>query len=87
MAHFEATVRVFEVVESDSAAARRAVEERLRSGGFSRWQVVNVALQRAATPAVRVRPRPRRPQMTYTGGGLLVAAIVAWLLWFLYLLT
>jgi len=85
MAHFEVTVRLMDVVESDAQAAMRVVEDGLRSGGFSRWQVTHLGLQSAIVPA---RPA-RRPLQTEAGysGGLLVAALLAWVLWFIWLLT
>ncbi|MBI3785983.1 MAG: hypothetical protein HY270_21535 [Deltaproteobacteria bacterium] len=88
MAQFEATVRVFEITESDPGAARKAVEERLRSSGFARFQIMNLGVQ-GAIP-MRVEPPRRRgvsTQATYAGGGMLVAAVVAWTLWFLWMLA
>ena len=87
MAHFQATIRVFDVVGQDPPSARRLVEERLRQAGFSRWRVLHVGLQRAVTPAVRPRRRPIRTDASYAGGGLLLAAVFAWALWFLWLLN
>ena len=88
MAHFEATVRVFDVIESDATTARRALEERLRTSGFTRWQIVSIGLQGAISRPVTVRGRrPIRAQASYAGGGMLVAAVVAWALWFLWLLA
>ena len=87
MAHFETTVRLFDVIESNAPAARRAVEERLRAAGFNRWQIVNVGLQGTTARAPEV---PRRSQVRHDigyGGGLLVAAVVAWTLWFLWVLA
>ncbi|HVM97907.1 MAG TPA: hypothetical protein VMT89_16045 [Candidatus Acidoferrales bacterium] len=90
MAQFEATVRVFEVNEVDPIAARRAVEERLRSGGFARFQIMNLGVQ-GAIPARIEPPATRRRrvgmQASYAGGGMLVAAVVAWTLWFLWMLA
>jgi hypothetical protein len=85
MAHFEATVRVFDVIEADASAARRAIDERLRMGGFTRWQVVNVSLQGAITRALPP-PRPRAHPRN-TAGVLLFAAIFAWVLWLLWVLA
>jgi hypothetical protein len=88
MAHFEATVRVLDVTESDAPEARRAIEERLRAGGFTRWQIVSLSVQGTMVHRVtRPARSPRRTEVTYAGGGLLVAAVVAWTLWFLWLLT
>ena len=95
MAHFEATVRILDVTESDAPAARRLIEERLREGGFARWHILSLGVQgtmthavaRPAARAARALRRPRRVEVSYAGGGLLVAAVVAWTLWFLWLLT
>ena len=88
MAHFEATVRIFDVIESDAPAARRALDERLRAAGFKRWQVARIGLQGAITTQGIERPRRVvRTDVSYAGGGLLVAAVVAWTLWFLWLLA
>lgn len=88
MAHFEAMVRLFDIVEPDPLDARRAVEERLRAAGFTRWHVVSVGLQGASTNrAARLPRRVMRTDVSYAGGGLLVAAVVAWTLWFLWLLA
>ena len=87
MAHFEATVRIFDVTESDAPAARRAIEERLRGAGFTRWQIARIGVQGAVPNKVEVRRRVARTDMSYAGGGMLVAAVVAWTLWFLWLLA
>ena len=86
MAHFEATVRIFDVAESNAPAARRVVQERLRAAGFTRWQVVRIGPQGATTHRGETSRRIARTDLTYAGGGLLVAAVVAWALWFLWLL-
>jgi hypothetical protein len=87
MAHFEATVRVFDVSESNASAARRVIEGRLRAGGFSRWQIARVTLQGTVTHRVESARRVVRPDVTYAGGGMLIAAVLAWTLWFLWLLA
>jgi hypothetical protein len=87
MAHFEATIRVFDVIEANGPAARRAVEQRLRSAGFTRWQIVGVGVQGAAARGAGHARRAVSTDLTYAGGGLLVAAVVAWTLWFLWLLA
>ena len=87
MARFEATVRIFDVSESDTPAARRAIDERLRAAGFTRWRIARIGPQGSKTHRVEP-PRPvARADLTYAGGGLLVAAVVAWTLWFLWLLA
>ena len=87
MAHFEATVRLFEVIEPNASAARDAIEERLRTAGFGRWQIVSVGLQEAITPAVRVSRRSLQASGSYAGGSFLVIASAVWALWFLYVLA
>ena len=86
MAQFEATVRLFGLIESSAPAARRAVEERLRAAGFSRWHIVGIGPQGATRSAESPR-RTARTDVSYAGGGLLVAGVVAWTLWFLWLLA
>ena len=87
MAHFEATVRLFDVIESNAPAARRALEERLRAAGFTRWQILGVVTQGTLPRVVEPRRRTaRRPDISYAGA-LLVAAVVAWTVWFLWLLA
>ena len=87
MAHFEATVRIFDVSESNASAARRVVEDRLRTAGFSRWKVARVALQGKIVPRADSPRGVMRSDASYLGGGLLIAAVVAWTLWFLWLLA
>ena len=88
MAHFEARVRVFDLIETDAAAARRTLEERLRTAGFNRWQVGNIELQRAIIPpVVAARRRAAAAQASYAGGGVMVAGVVAWALWFLWIIA
>jgi len=88
MARFEATVRILDVTESDAPAARRAIEERLRDAGFTRWHILSLGVQGAMVRAVPRPPRrARRVEVSYAGGGLLVAAVVAWTLWFFWLLA
>jgi len=84
MPHYEATVRVLDIVEPDTSAARRIVEEQLRAAGFSRCQVVHVGIQGAARRPRRVAERVGE---NTAGGNLFVAAVVAWGLWFLWLLA
>jgi hypothetical protein len=86
MANFEATVRIFEVIEANAPAARRVIDERLRAAGFKRWQVARIGPQGTLQIGGEAR-RAVRPDVTYAGGGMLVAAVVAWTLWFLWLLA
>lgn len=83
MAKFEVRVRLLEVAGHDGWAARRLVEERLRSAGFSRWQITALGVQEhvEAAPKPRVRRMPRA-QMGGPANALLIAAAVAVGLWF-----
>lgn len=86
MAQFEATVRVSDIVEADAPTAWRTLEERLRTAGFPRYQVL--AIRRQKLPAAaRTGRRPFRAQATYANSGLLAAAILAWAMWFVWLLA
>ena len=87
MSDFEATVRLYELEEHDAAAARRAIESRLRAAGFRRWRIVSVAKQGALTHPTRVSRREQQPQQNMAGSGILVAGMAAWALWFLWLLA
>lgn len=87
MAHFEATVQLLDMDESDASAALRAVEERLRVGGFHRWRVVRLGAPSAA-PRVGARGgRSPRGAARYSGGDLMFFGIAAWAMWFLWLLV
>ena len=82
MPQFEATVRLFEVVEADAIAARQILEERLRNAGFTRYQISSVKLESARTPAVPVTEARRRTDQRF-----LAVIVVAWVLWFVWLLV
>jgi hypothetical protein len=86
MPQFQATVRLFDIVEADGPGARRVLEERLRNAGFGRWQVAQLGLQAEGAGPVRVARRRMRTDASYAGGGLLLVAVAAWALWFLWLL-
>ncbi|GBD27384.1 hypothetical protein HRbin30_02731 [bacterium HR30] len=89
MPQYDVEVRISDVNEPDALAARLFVEERLRAAGFKDWRVVAVSPKsRAATlPAgAELRWQGRRSG-TYVGSALLVAAVLAWVLWFLWVLT
>jgi hypothetical protein len=86
MEHFEATIRVFELVEPDTAGARRTIEERLALGGFTKWQVLAVVKEGTAVPVRRPLPRERM-QPNYLGGRALMLGVIAWSLWLLWLLA
>ncbi|GIW45200.1 MAG: hypothetical protein KatS3mg077_2482 [Candidatus Binatia bacterium] len=89
MPQYEVEVKISEVNEPDALAARLYVEERLRSSGLKNWRVVTVSPKARAsggpTPFVQTY-RPRRNH-AYVGSALLVAAVLAWVLWFLWVLT
>ena len=87
MAHFEATVRIFDVSESNASAARHAIEDRLRTAGFNRWKIARVAPQGTVSQRTDVPRRMTRSNASSVGGGILIAAVVAWTLWFLWLLA
>jgi hypothetical protein len=87
MERFEALVRLVDLVDDDAAGARRRVDERLRVGGFTRWEVIAVARADGAGIERRVRRRLKRPQPAFFGGRLLTAGIVAWTLWLLWLIA
>lgn len=83
MAKFEVRVRLLDIAGHDGWAARRLVEERLRSAGFSRWQITGIGVYEPGelSPVPRVRPIPR-PQFGSAANALLIAAAVAVGLWF-----
>lgn len=90
MPQYDVEVRISNVNEPDALAARLFVEERLRAAGFKDWRVVAVspkgrAAAGAATPAEV--PYPARRRGAYFGSALLVAAVLAWVLWFLWVIT
>jgi len=87
MADFEATVRLYEVEEHDAPAAKQAIDGRLRAAGFRRWRIVSVGKQGEVTPRARQARRALGTQQNLAGGGLLVAAMGTWALWFLWLLA
>jgi hypothetical protein len=84
MARFEAIVRVLDVEESDEWAARRSVEERLRAGGFTRWQVMRLGGRGSTARRRRPRREPPRADWSTAGSGLMLSGLVAWVLWFLW---
>jgi hypothetical protein len=83
MAKFEVRVRLLDVAGHDGWAARRLVEERLRSAGFTRWQITALGVQEPVdvVPKARVRQIPR-PEFGSTANALLIAAACAVGLWF-----
>jgi hypothetical protein len=89
MPQYEVVVRVLDVSEPDPVSARRHVEERLRAGGVGRWLVTSITPQGSSPPRVPAPPRHRTlgAQASYAGGSMLIAAVVAWALWFLWMLA
>jgi hypothetical protein len=89
MPQYEVEVKISDVNEPDALAARLYVEEHLRSSGLKNWRVVTVLPKARASgvPAPLAQPyRPRRNH-AYFGSALLVAAVLAWVLWFLWVIT
>jgi hypothetical protein len=83
MGLFQATVRILDVTEPDAPTAVRTVEERLHKAGFNRWQVVSLHPQ-----DVHISDRrPPRREMNHTAGAILLGAILAWVLWLLWLIV
>lgn len=87
MADFEATVRLYDLQEHDAPAARREIESRLRAAGFRRWRIVSVGKHGALTQPRRFSRHVLRGKENLAGGGLLVAATAAWVLWFLWVIA
>lgn len=91
MPQYEVDVRILDLNEPDALAARLTVENKLRASGFEKWRVVGV--HQRATPSPFDLPRSpaalrsRGSPTAYLGTLLLVAAIVAWALWFLWVLS
>jgi hypothetical protein len=87
MGHFQATVRLLDLVEPDEATARRKVEEQLRVAGFSRWQVIGLGTQgMVAPPQPPYRPLQKSTDTRRTGARMLFAAAFAWIMWLVWLL-
>lgn len=87
MERYEALVRLVDLVDDDAAGARRRVDERLRAGGFTRWEVVAVAREGNANIERRLRRRSKSPQPAFLGGRVLTAAVILWSLWLLWLIA
>lgn len=88
MERFEALVRLVDLVADDTAEARQRLDERLRAGGFTRWEVVAVAQEGSATIERRLRRRLKpRPEPAVLGGRFLTIGIVLWSLWLLWLIA
>ncbi len=85
MPKYQATVRLYEVSGPDKVAAQRALEQKLRDAGLGRWQIVNVT---PAAPPLPVRHAGSRSrQISRSAGPLLLLGMVAWALWFYWLLV
>lgn len=87
MERYEALVRLVDLVDDNAAGARRRVDERLRAGGFTRWEVVAVAREGSASIERRLRRRVEPRPQPLIGGRLLTAAIILWSLWLLWILV
>ena len=87
MQRYEALVRLVDLVDDDAAGARRRLDERLRAGGFTRWEVVAVAREGSASIDRRLRRRLKPAEPPLIGGRLLTAAVILWSLWLLWLLA
>jgi hypothetical protein len=87
MGRFQATVRILDVTEPDAPTAVRTVEERLHKAGFNRWQVVSLHPQAVRISARRPRRRTIRREMSHTDGAILLGAILACALWFLWFMA
>lgn len=87
MERYEALVRLVDLVDDNAAGARRRVDERLRAGGFTRWEVVAVAPEGSASIERRLRRRVEPRPQPLIGGRLLTAAIILWSLWLLWILV
>jgi hypothetical protein len=88
MTQFEATIRVQEVSDTDKAAARRRIEERLHAAGFNHFQIVSIGVPAAITPPALTPRRPNSSERAASlGGPLLVAAVTLWALWFLFMIA
>lgn len=93
MPKYEVLVRVKEITETDSVAARRTVENQLRNLGGKSWQIVSISLQDSAAARAQalLPPQPRRPPRPPSNAGVgalvLISAAVLWSLWFLWALA
>lgn len=88
MPQYDVEVKITDINEPDALAARLRVEEKLRAAGFKSWHVVAVAPRvRAATPSTTPFEMSARRSNAYIGSALLVAAVLAWVLWFLWVIT
>lgn len=88
MPQYDVEVRITDINEPDALAARLRVEEKLRAVGFKSWHVVAVAPRpRAVGLATTPRAPSTRRTNAYIGSALLVVAVLAWVLWFLWVIT
>ncbi len=88
MIQFEATIRVQDIVDTDKAAARRKLEERLHAAGLNHFQIVSIGVPAAITPpALSPRPTNGVGRASALGGQILVAAVSLWALWFLWMIA
>jgi hypothetical protein len=88
MPQYDVEVKFTDISGPDALSARLSVEEKLRAAGFQHWQVVAIAPHtRSPIPTGSVPPLRSRRSSAYVGSALLVAAVLAWVLWFLWVLT
>ncbi len=91
MPQYEVVVRVFDIAEVDSVAARCRVEEKFRAAGLSHFQVTHIGLQGQAqgriTPVPPTSPAYQASAAYGRSGLVVVAAVVAWTAWFLWMLV
>ena len=89
MPKFQATVRVSNLEGEDPAAAQHLLDERLKSAGFDKWQVLSVETP-GGTPRRQERRETRpvvRRKPPSDGWGLFLVAAGAWVVWFLWALA
>jgi len=88
MPKYRATIHVTGVSGETPSAARAAVEEQLKLGGFENCRVISVDPE-----GMVPRPMPRPPAVVHAdpewrrqsnAGGLLLVAAVAWAIWFFW---
>lgn len=87
MERFEALVRLIDLADDDPAKVRRHLDERLRAGGFTRWEIIAVAPERSDRIRRHVRRRLQPQPPVALSGVLLAATVILWSLWLLWLIA
>jgi hypothetical protein len=87
MGRFQATVRILDLTEPDAPTAVRTVEERLHKAGFDRWRVVSLHPQTVRISSRRPRRRTIRREINHTDRAILLGAILACAVWFLWFIA